>query len=54
MKGEYNNSFPNGIEWTQSNITSGVFYDAFNANGVWVAGGSNGLLFRHMGTVRRN
>lgn len=29
--------FPNGTEWTQSNITSGDFYSVYNANGIWVA-----------------
>lgn len=31
-------SFPNGTEWTQSNIISGTFYSVYNANGIWVAG----------------
>ena len=28
--------FPNGTEWTQSNITSGDFKSVYNANGIWV------------------
>ena len=35
------NGFPNGMEWTQSNITSGNFNTVYNANGLWVAGSSN-------------
>ena len=31
------NGFPNGMEWTQSNITSGLFAYVYNANGIWVA-----------------
>ena len=39
-------SFPNGTEWTQSNITSGKFYSIYNANGIWVAGSNkNGLYY---------
>ena len=39
--------FPNGTEWTQSNITSGNFDAVYNANGIWVACGSgyNGGLY---------
>ena len=39
--------FPNGTEWTQSNITSGNFDAVHNANGIWVACGSgyNGGLY---------
>ena len=38
--------FPNGTEWTQSNITSGNFYSVYNANGIWVAGASsNGIYY---------
>ena len=36
--------FPNGTEWTQSNITSGGFQPIYNANGIWVAGGGNSKL----------
>ena len=35
------NGFPNGMEWTQSNITSGRFGYVYNANGIWVACCSN-------------
>ena len=39
--------FPNGTEWTQSNITSGNFNTVYNANGIWVAcgGGYNSGLY---------
>ena len=41
------NGFPNGMEWTQSNITSGDFNTVYNGNGMWVAGSSsnNGLYY---------
>lgn len=37
--------FPNGTEWTQSNITTGTFYSVANANGLWVTGSGNGLYY---------
>ena len=39
--------FPNGMSWTQSNITSGYFNSVYNANGIWVAGSgsSRGLYY---------
>ena len=33
--------FPNGTEWTQSNITSGKFAELCNAIGIWVAASNN-------------
>lgn len=33
--------FPNGTEWTQSNITSMGFSSVYNANGIWVAAGGS-------------
>ena len=39
--GSGGSGFPNGTEWTQSNITSGAAYTLYNSNGIWVAG-SNG------------
>ena len=33
--------FPNGTEWTKSNITSGIFNSVYNANGIWVAAGNS-------------
>ena len=30
--------FPNGTEWTRSNITINSFNCVYNANGIWVAG----------------
>ena len=37
---------PNGTEWTASNITSGSFQCAYNANGIWVVSGySTGLYY---------
>ena len=39
-------SFPNGTEWTQSNITSGNIFSIYNANGIWVVGSNkNGLYY---------
>lgn len=45
--------FPNGTEWTQSNITSGSFKDVYNANGIWVAccDSSNGIYYSIDGKV---
>jgi hypothetical protein len=45
--------FPNGTEWTQSNITSGYFRTVYNANGIWVAGGEDneGLYYSEDGKV---
>ena len=37
--------FPNGTEWTQSNVTSGSFSGVHNANGIWVAGGTSVGLY---------
>ena len=37
--------FPNGTEWTQSNIIDGEFYFVANANGIWVAVPDAGLLY---------
>ena len=37
--------FPNGMEWTQSNITSGDIFSVYNANGIWVAGSDSGLYY---------
>ena len=37
--------FPNGTEWTQSNITSDSFDTVYNANGIWVAGSIKGLYY---------
>lgn len=35
-----------GMNWEQSNITTGRFYLAYNANGIWVAGSEdNGLYY---------
>jgi hypothetical protein len=34
-----------GIEWTKSNITSGNAYDIKNADGMWVAVGTNGIHY---------
>ena len=33
--------FPNGTQWTQSNITSNIFNCVYYANGIWVAGSGN-------------
>ena len=38
-------SFPNGTEWTQSNITSGNFNPIYNANGIWVTGSYGAGLY---------
>ena len=35
---ESGGGFPNGTEWTQSNITTNNFYTVANANRIWVAG----------------
>ena len=50
--GEYQGPIPTiyeaGKVWTQSNITSGYFYNLYNANGLWVAGSgfdSKGLYY---------
>lgn len=42
--------FPNGTEWTQSNITNGIFDAIYNANGIWVAAGT-GLYYSTNGKV---
>ena len=44
---ESGGGFPNGTEWTQSNITAGAFNAVANANGIWVAGAnsSKGLYY---------
>ena len=41
--GSGGSGFPNGTEWTQSNITSGSIYSVYNANGIWVAGSRSGF-----------
>ena len=43
--GSGGSGFPNGTEWTQSNITSGDVYTSYNSNGIWVAGSNNGLYY---------
>ena len=43
--GSGGSGFPNGTEWTQSNITSGTVYNLYNSNGIWVAGSNNGLYY---------
>ena len=43
--GSGGSGFPNGTEWTQSNITSGRIYSVYNANGIWVVGSNNGLYY---------
>ena len=35
--------FPNGRKWTRSNITNKKLQTAYNGNGVWMAGGEDGL-----------
>ena len=42
VAGSGGSGFPNGTEWTQSNITSGAAYTLYNSNGIWVAGSTNG------------
>ena len=37
VTGTAKGGFPNGTEWTQSNITSGYFNHVHNANGIWVS-----------------
>lgn len=39
--------FPNGTEWTQSNVTDVEFICVYYANGIWVAGtgNSDGLYY---------
>ena len=43
--GSGGSGFPNGTEWTQSNITSGAVYTLYNSNGIWVAGSRNNGLY---------
>lgn len=38
-------SFPNGTEWTQSNISSGTFNTVYSAAGIWVAGSNETGLY---------
>jgi hypothetical protein len=46
VTGSHSGGFPNGTEWTKSNITSGNFKSVYNANGIWVVGdNSNGGLY---------
>lgn len=42
-------SFPNGTEWTQSNITNEAGYEVYNANGIWVATGTDYLFYSYDG-----
>lgn len=37
--------FPNGTEWTQSNLVGVNADNVINANGIWVAGTDNGLYY---------
>lgn len=37
--------FPNSTKWTQSNIKDDNIENIFNANGLWVAGGSKGVYY---------
>jgi hypothetical protein len=39
--GKIKGGFPNGTEWTQSNITNEAFISIYNANGIWVASSYN-------------
>ena len=34
-----------GKNWSQSNITSGLFSYLYNSNGIWVACGNEGLYY---------
>ena len=45
------NGFPNGMEWTQSNITGESINSIYYANGIWVAssGDSTGLYYSEDG-----
>lgn len=38
-------SFPNGMEWYQSNVTSEAFQCIYHANNIWVAGSSDKGLY---------
>ena len=41
--------FPNGMEWTKSNITTGGFNTIHYANGIWVAGGDSPTTYEWSG-----
>ena len=41
--------FPNGMEWTKSNITTGGFNTIHHANGIWVAGGDSPTMYEWSG-----
>lgn len=46
LTGTMKKRFPNGTEWTQSNITDKIFDDFYYADGVWIAGtNSDGLYY---------
>lgn len=51
VTGTASGGFPNGTEWTQSNITSGTFRSIFAANGVIVAAGYNGMYYSIDGKI---
>ena len=44
IRGIKSGGFPNGTEWTQSNVTKTGFQNIHNAASIWVAGG-NGLYY---------
>ena len=43
-----------GITWTQSNITTGIFIYVYNANGIWVASSYNSGLWYSMDGINWN
>lgn len=51
VNGTLSGGFPNGTEWTQSNITSGLFYSVHYANGIWVAAANDGLYYSVDGKI---
>lgn len=42
---EAGGSFPNGTVWTQSDFSADFVNSVYNAGGLWVAGGGNGLYY---------
>ena len=44
-EGSGGSSFPNGTEWTQSNITGGFINTIYYANGIWVAGSEGDIYY---------
>ena len=51
VTGTMKGGFPNGTEWTQSNVTTGVFWSCYYGNGIWVATSDSGAYYSTDGKI---